>query len=99
MEGAAALIIMAPVLLPVAIDLGVNPIQYGLVLIIAMGIGTHLPPIGMGVYVAAATMNVPIERVVRPLLGYLAVLFVGLLLIAFFEPITTLLPDLLGVDR
>jgi tripartite ATP-independent transporter DctM subunit len=99
LEGAAALIIMAPVLLPVAIELGINPIQYGLVLIIAMGIGTHLPPVGMGVYVAAATMDVPIEKVVRPLLGYLGVIFVGLLLIAFVEPITTVLPDLLGVGQ
>jgi tripartite ATP-independent transporter DctM subunit len=96
LEGAAAIIIMAPVLLPVATDLGIDPLKYGLLLIISMGIGTHLPPVGMGIYVAASTMKVPVERVFRPLFGYLAILMIGVLLIAFVDPLTTWLPHVLG---
>jgi tripartite ATP-independent transporter DctM subunit len=96
LEGAAALIILAPLLLPVATDLHINGVQYGLVLIIAMGIGSHIPPIGIGMYVACASLEVEVERTTRRYLSYLAVLFVGVLLIAFVPQLTTFLPNLFG---
>jgi tripartite ATP-independent transporter DctM subunit len=96
LEGAAAIIILAPLLLPVATHFGINGIQYGLVLIISMGIGTHLPPVGLGMYVACGSMDVPVERVTRRFLNYLGVLLVGVLAIAFVSAFTVALPHLFG---
>jgi tripartite ATP-independent transporter DctM subunit len=54
LEGLPALIILAPLLLPIAVHMGVNAVQYGIVLILAMGVGAFIPPIGVGFYVSAA---------------------------------------------
>jgi tripartite ATP-independent transporter DctM subunit len=96
LEGAAALIVLAPILLPVAMSLGINPLQYGLVLIIAMGFGTHLPLVGVGFYVACTAMKASVNRSIRPTFVYLGVLLIGLLLVAFYEPFTTIVPQWLG---
>jgi tripartite ATP-independent transporter DctM subunit len=71
LEGAAALIIFGPLLLPVAVRLGVDPLHFGVVLVIAMGIGLFAPPLGLGLYGACLIGNVPIEQTVKPILGYL----------------------------
>lgn len=97
LEGGPALIIFGPLLVPIAAKLGVNPLHYGIVLIIAMGIGLFSPPIGIGLYTACAVGGVSVEQASRPLLKYLVVLIVGLLLIAFVPWITLVLPRALGV--
>jgi len=96
LEGAAALIIFAPLLVPVAARLGIDGLQFGVVLVIAMGIGLFAPPLGLGLYGACLVGGVPIERTVRPMLAYLALLLACLLLIAFVPAITLLLPRALG---
>ena len=83
LEGAAALIIFGPLLLPVAVKLGIDPLHFGVVLVIAMGIGLFAPPLGLGLYGACLIGNVPIEQTVKPILGYLGLLFLCLLVIAF----------------
>jgi tripartite ATP-independent transporter DctM subunit len=96
LEGAAALIIFAPLLVPVAVQLGIGPLHYGVVLVIAMGIGLFAPPLGLGLYGACLIGGVPIEATVRPMLGYLGLLLGCLLLIAFVPWITLWLPRALG---
>ncbi len=96
LEGAAALIIFGPLLLPVAVKLGVNPLHFGVVLVIAMGIGLFAPPLGLGLYGACLIGKVPIEQTVRPILGYLGLLFVCLVVIALVPAISTALPHALG---
>ena len=96
LEGAAALIIFGPLLVPVASKLGIAPLHYGVVLVIAMGIGLFAPPLGLGLYGACLIGKVPVEQTVRPMLGYLGLLFVCLLIIAFVPAISTLLPKLMG---
>jgi tripartite ATP-independent transporter DctM subunit len=96
LEGAAALIIFGPLLLPVAVKLGVNPLHFGVVLVIAMGIGLFAPPLGLGLYGACLIGNVPIEQTVRPILGYLGLLLLCLLVIAFVPEIATALPHAFG---
>lgn len=92
LEGAAALIIFGPLLVPVAGQLGIAPLHYGVVLVIAMGIGLFAPPLGLGLYGACLIGGVPIEATVRPMLGYLGLLLACLLLIAFVPAITMWLP-------
>jgi tripartite ATP-independent transporter DctM subunit len=96
LEGAAALIIFGPLLLPVAVRLGIDPLHFGVVLVIAMGIGLFAPPLGLGLYGACLIGNVPIEQTVKPILGYLGLLLVCLLVIAFVPGISTALPRALG---
>jgi tripartite ATP-independent transporter DctM subunit len=96
LEGAAALIIFGPLLLPVAVKLGIDPLHFGVVLVIAMGIGLFAPPLGLGLYGACLIGKVPIEQTVRPILGYLGLLFACLVVIAFVPAISTALPHALG---
>jgi tripartite ATP-independent transporter DctM subunit len=96
LEGAAALIIFGPLLVPVAGQLGIAPLHYGVVLVIAMGIGLFAPPLGLGLYGACLIGKVPVEQTVRPMIGYLGLLLVCLLVIAFVPEISTFLPKLMG---
>jgi tripartite ATP-independent transporter DctM subunit len=96
LEGAAALIIFGPLLLPVAIKLGIDPLHFGVVLVIAMGLGLFAPPLGLGLYGACLIGNVPIEQTVKPIMGYLGLLFLCLLVIAFVPAISTALPRAFG---
>jgi TRAP-type C4-dicarboxylate transport system permease large subunit len=89
LEGLPALNVLAPLLLPVA---GAN----GIVLIFAMGVGAFLPPVGVGFYVCSAVMGTSIEDAGRAMLPYLAVLIVGLLIVAFVPWFTLFLPQLCG---
>jgi len=96
LEGAAALIIFGPLLVPVASKLGIAPLHYGVVLVIAMGIGLFAPPLGLGLYGACLIGKVPVEQTVRPMLGYLGLLLACLLIIAFVPDISTFLPKVFG---
>jgi tripartite ATP-independent transporter DctM subunit len=96
LEGAAALIIFGPLLLPVAVQLGIDPLHFGVVLVIAMGMGLFAPPLGLGLYGACLIGNVPIEQTVKPIVGYLGLLLLCLLVVAFVPAISTALPRAFG---
>src|SRR3954470_20991871 len=96
LEGAAALIIFGPLLVPVAVKLGIDPLHFGVVLVVARGIGLFAPPLGLGLYGACLIGNVPIEQTVKPILGYLGLLLLCLLVIAFVPAISTALPRAFG---
>ncbi len=98
LEGAPALIIFGPLLFPAAQKLGVNPLHFGILLIISMGIGLFAPPLGVGLYTACAVGQVPVESVARPIAKYLAIVFVALLLIAFVPAITLAMPTWFGIS-
>lgn len=97
LEGAPALIIFGPLLVPVAQSLGIAPLHYGIVMIVAMGIGLFAPPLGVGLYGSCAIGNVKVEDTVRPILKLLLVLFFCLLAIAFVPSITMALPHRFGL--
>ncbi len=98
LEGAPALIIFGPLLLPAAQKLGINPLHFGILLIISMGIGLFAPPLGVGLYTACAVGEVPMERVAAPVLKYLTIVLGALLLLAFVPAITLALPRWLGIS-
>ncbi len=97
LESFVTIVILAPLLLPVAIQLGINPLQYGIIMTESFGIGSILPPIGIALYVACAICAAKVERASGPLLRYLLVMFAGLMLVATVPWITTVLPALLNV--
>jgi tripartite ATP-independent transporter DctM subunit len=96
LESFVTIIILAPLLLPVALQLGIDPLQYGIVMTEAFGIGIILPPIGIALYVACAISGAQVERASKPLLWYLPVLLAGLILVMLVPGITTVLPKLLN---
>ncbi len=93
LESIVTVIILGPLLLPVADLLGVHPLQYGIVLIEAFGIGSIVPPVGLALYIACAICRTDVERTMRPLAGYFVVLCLGLLLVAAVPWITLVLPE------
>jgi len=97
LEGLPALIILAPLLLPIAGQIGLSELHYGIVLLIAMGIGAFLPPVGVGFYVACAIIRTDIEGATRKMVPYLLVLVVGLLIVAFVPWFTVFLPAAFGL--
>jgi len=96
LEGAAALIIFGPLLMPVARQLGIDPLHYGVVLVIGMGIGLFAPPLGLGLYGSCLIGGVKLEETVWPIMKYLGLLLACLVLIALVPQITTTLPRLAG---
>jgi C4-dicarboxylate transporter DctM subunit len=95
LEGLPALLIFGPILFPISRSIGVDPVHYGIVVIAAMGIAFFLPPVGVGLTIAAGIGRVDIDDVSRTYLPYLIALLVGLALIAAFPAITLILPRVL----
>jgi tripartite ATP-independent transporter DctM subunit len=97
LEGLPAILVFAPLLIPVASQLGVNSLQYGIVLVIAIGIGAHSPPIGVGLYSAAQMGQVEVTQVARRMRYYLVALYVGLIIVTFVPQTVTWLPQVLHI--
>jgi TRAP-type C4-dicarboxylate transport system permease large subunit len=83
--------------LPIATELGIDPLQYGIVLIISMGWGAFAPPIGVGMYVACVITGATVEEITRHLMPYLAILLLAIVLVAMVPQISTGLPALFGM--
>jgi TRAP-type C4-dicarboxylate transport system permease large subunit len=97
LEGIPAILIAAPILLPIATRVGVDPLQYGIVLTMAVGIGVFLPPVGIGYYVACAIGEAPVNATMRPSFIYSGFLVLGLVIVVLFPQITTWVPHLFGM--
>jgi tripartite ATP-independent transporter DctM subunit len=97
MEGVPAVLIFGPLLIPIALQLGINGLHYGIVLAVAIGIGANSPPIGVGVFVAAQIGQVEMSDVAKRMRPYLIALYLGLVAIVFVPQITTWLPNLLHI--
>ncbi|MEO7276383.1 MAG: TRAP transporter large permease subunit [Vicinamibacterales bacterium] len=96
LEGLPALLIFGPILFPISRTVGIDPVHYGIVIVAAMGIAFFLPPVGVGLSIAAGIARVDIDDVTRSYWPYLVALLVGLVVIAAFPSITLILPRLWG---
>ena len=96
LEGLPALNILAPLLIPIAGKIGISELHYGMMLIIAMGVGAFMPPAGVGFYVCCAVAQAPLESASRAMLPYLIVFIIGLLVVAFVPWFTLVLPHYFG---
>jgi tripartite ATP-independent transporter DctM subunit len=96
LEGAPALIIFGPLLTPIAVQLGVNPLHFGTVVVVAMGLGLFSPPVGLGLFATCTITGTEMPNVVRPMLKYLVVLFAALMLLVFVPEFSLWLPRRFG---
>ncbi|MFZ0015095.1 MAG: TRAP transporter large permease [Acidimicrobiia bacterium] len=97
LEPTSALIITTPILLPVAISFGVDPLQLGSIVIFNLMIGLMTPPMGGVIFVLSSVTGIPLERVFRGAAIYLPPMLITLLLITYIPAITLWLPGLLGL--
>ena len=97
LEGAPALIIFGPLLTPIAAQLGISPLHFGTVMVIAMGLGLFAPPIGLGLFATCAITGTEVRNVARPMMKYLAVLLLTLVVLVLVPAFSLWLPNRLGV--
>jgi len=93
MEPSGLIVIVAPLVFPIAIELGIDPIHLGIIMVVNMEIGMITPPVGLNLFVTSGVAGMPMLRVVRAALPWLAILFVFLILVTYIPVISTLLPN------
>lgn len=82
LEGIPAIVLFGPLLFPIARQVGVHEVHYAMVVILSMGLGLFAPPLGVGYYAACAITRVNPDSGVRPIVGYMIALLLGILVIA-----------------
>lgn len=93
MEPSGLLVIVAPLVFPIAIELGIDPIHLGIIMVVNMEIGMITPPVGLNLFVTSGVAGMPMMGVVRAALPFLAVLFVFLILVTYVPWVSTVLPN------
>lgn len=96
METLATILILVPVMLPVAYSVGIDPIHFGVVMVCTLGIGFQTPPLGENLFIASGISNISIEKISVRALPFAAVNTVAIFVIAFFPELSLWLPRLLG---
>ncbi|GLT09973.1 C4-dicarboxylate ABC transporter permease [Sulfitobacter porphyrae] len=95
MEPSGLLVIVAPLVFPIAIELGIDPIHLGIIMVVNMEIGMITPPVGLNLFVTSGVANMPMMKVVRAALPFTAVLFVFLIMVTYIPIISTWLPTMM----
>ncbi|CAM3584432.1 TRAP transporter large permease [Aeromicrobium ponti] len=95
-ESSAAIIMLAPILAPVAMSFGVDPIHFGFMLVMNLMIGMITPPVGVILFVATGIADIKFEALIKAIVPYIVVAYFVLLLVIFFPALTTWIPSLLG---
>jgi C4-dicarboxylate transporter DctM subunit len=92
LEGLPAMIVFVPVMYPIAMQFGIDPLHYGILIIASIGIGVFLPPIGVALFIACAIAKLSIVDSTKFMAPYLVILFLGLLVITYVPWFTLVLP-------
>jgi C4-dicarboxylate transporter DctM subunit len=95
-NASAAVVILTPILLPVALSMGIDPLFFGVMTVVNLAIGCITPPVGLDLFVVSAITKIPIEKVTREVMPYLGVLLLDLLLITYFQDIILVIPRTFG---
>ncbi|TCT05777.1 TRAP transporter large permease subunit [Paralcaligenes ureilyticus] len=89
LEGIPAIVLLGPLLFPIAEELHINDVHYAMVAVLSMGIGLFAPPFGVGYYAACAIGRVAPDKGIKPIIGYLCSIAVGLIIVAAFPWLST----------
>ncbi|HAJ99507.1 MAG TPA: hypothetical protein DCM62_05745 [Bacteroidales bacterium] len=96
MDMTPAVLIFTPIFLPVVVELGVDPIHFGIIMIMNLCVGLCTPPVGSVLFIGCSVANIGIERVIKPLIPLFVAMVVVLLIITYFPEISLWLPRVLG---
>jgi C4-dicarboxylate transporter DctM subunit len=97
MEPSAIILILAPILFPIAVQLGIDPIHLGIIMVVNMEIGLITPPVGLNLFVTSAVTGMPLSEVIRAALPWLMILLAFLMVITYVPSVSLGLPRLLGM--
>ena len=97
MDMTPAVLIFTPIFLPIAEDLGMNPVHFGIMMVANLCIGLLTPPVGSALFVGCSISGVKIQQLIKPLLPFYAALLIALMMIVYIPPISLFIPQLLGL--
>jgi TRAP-type C4-dicarboxylate transport system permease large subunit len=92
MDMAPLILICAPIMLPVAMGLGIHPVHFGIIMIMNLSIGLLTPPVGVTLFVGSTVGEVPLEKLARTNMPFYLLIIVVLLLITYIPPLVMWLP-------
>jgi C4-dicarboxylate transporter DctM subunit len=95
MEPTGIILILAPILFPIATQLGIDPVHLGIIMTVNMEIGMVTPPVGLNLFVTSGITGMSVVQVVRAALPWLSVLFVFLIIVTYVPQLSLWLPNLL----
>lgn len=98
MEPSAIILIMAPIFFPIAVQLGIDPIHFGIIMVVNMEIGLITPPVGLNLFVTSAVTGMPITRTIRAAMPWLLILLGFLIVITYVPAVSLALPNFLGAN-
>ena len=94
-EDGAVLMLMTPILVPIAVSLGIDPVHFGVVMVLNLMIGVAIPPVGMALFVTAHVAGISIERMFRAILPFILPMFVTLAIVTYWPSMVLYIPSLL----
>lgn len=93
-EAAAAILIFVPILLPIAVSFGFDPIHFGIIMVVNLAMGMFTPPVGLNLFVASQITNIGITRLTWAVMPFVAIVLINLLIISVLPVLSTWLPSL-----
>jgi C4-dicarboxylate transporter, DctM subunit len=95
METAAIIMLLGPILAPIAVSVGVDPVHFGVLMVVNLTIGMATPPVGVNLFVAAPIMGTTLERISKSIIPLLGAMLLALVLITYIPQIVLWLPNLI----
>ena len=93
MDMAALILICTPIFLPVVVGIGMDPLQFGIIMMMNLGLGLCTPPVGACLFVGCSIGNIPIERAVKTIWPFYLAILVALMLTTFVPALTLTIPE------
>ncbi len=97
MDITAALLILAPILAPLAIELGIHPLHFAIVMVVGLNIGLMTPPLGACLFVVCGITGLPLEKVAKEILPFIVAEVIALFIVAFWPPLSMAVPKMFGL--
>ena len=97
MDMTPAILIFTPIFLPVAVSLGIDPLHFGIIMVLNLCIGLCTPPVGTVLFAGCGVAGVPVSRIVRPLLPLYVAMLIALVIVIVFPALTVALPQAFGL--
>lgn len=94
-DGGAAIIILAPILVPIAVKLGIDPVHFGIIMIVNLAVGMITPPVGVNLFVVCQIANIKLERLIRYLVPFFIIVVIDILLLSYIPQLSLWLPKIL----
>jgi len=91
----SAILVVVPLIMPLAAKFGINPIHLGIIFLANLGIGYNTPPVGLNLFIASSRLDQPVMHLYKATLPFLALLIIALLIITYWPPLSLFLPSLL----